>query len=178
MLLLLRMCRVFMFIAGEQKWARKTNLDWKGVTPFAQACNVYNGDSESILRAVRMVFQLECKESVKFCCTETHVGVTFDWLLHMHGCHMKDKWLVKITFQKGQELAKLSKHKARNLREREVQDAQGQLGWEERKTKNWEWAGREFIFLYTAVHSTSPALHNHRLLLVFIYFFLIYGFSM
>ena len=121
MLLLLRMCRVFMFIAGEQKWASKTNLDWKVVTPFVQACDVYNGDSKSILRAARMVFQLECKESVKCYCTETHVGVTFDWLLHTHGCHMKDKWHVKMKFRKGQELAKLSKRKARNLREREVQ---------------------------------------------------------
>ena len=31
--------------AGEQKRARKTNLDWKGVAPFAQARDIYNGDS-------------------------------------------------------------------------------------------------------------------------------------
>ena len=68
---------------------RKTNLDGKGVTPSAQVRDVYDGDS--ILRAARMIFQLECKESVECYCTETHVGVTFDWLLHTHGCHMKNK---------------------------------------------------------------------------------------
>ena len=55
-----------------------------GVTPFAQAPDVYNGDWKSILR----VFQLGRKESVECYCTEKHVskhGVTFDWLLHTHG---------------------------------------------------------------------------------------------
>ena len=54
---------------------------------------MYNGDSKSILRAARMIFQLECTESVECYCTESHMGkhgVTFDWLLHTHGCHMKD----------------------------------------------------------------------------------------
>ena len=66
-----------------------------GVTPFAQAPDVYNGDWKSILR----VFQLGRKESVECYCTEKHVskhGVTFDWLLHTHGWHVKDKWHVKV----------------------------------------------------------------------------------
>ena len=44
-------------------------------------------------------------------------GVTFDWLLHTHGSHVKDTWHVKVKFRKGQDPAKLSKCKARNLRE-------------------------------------------------------------
>ena len=55
-------------VAGEQKRTRKTNLDWKGVTPFAQARDIDNG---SILRVARMIFQLECEESVECYCTET-----------------------------------------------------------------------------------------------------------
>ena len=111
------------FLAGEQKWARKTNLDWKGVTPFAQVRDLYNGESKSILRATRTIFQLECKESVECYCSETHVGkhgVTFDWLLHTHGWKTSDTWKWN---SKGQELGKLSKRKARNRREREMQDA-------------------------------------------------------
>ena len=64
----------------EQKWACKSSLDWKGVTPSAQTCDVYNDDSKSILRAARM---LECKESVECHCTETHVGGHF-WLAVTH----------------------------------------------------------------------------------------------
>ena len=125
-------------------------------------CASYNGDSKSILRATRIIFQLECKESVECYCTETQVGVTFDWLLHMHACHMKDK------FWKGQELAKPSKCKARNLRGQIflLQDAQGQQGLEERKATNGVQCGRKSNFLCTAVPSTWPILHNHWLLLV------------
>ena len=154
---------------SKQKGAHKSNLVWKGVTLFAQTCAVYNGDSKSISRAAR-IFQLECKESVECYCTEMHMGkhgVTFDWLLHTHGYHVKDKWHMKVKFQKGQELAKLSKHKARNLWwEREMQDAQRQLGSEERKAKNGEQGERKCNFVYTAVPSTLPALHNHYWLLL------------
>ena len=64
-----------------------------------------------------MIFQLEYKESGMLLYWNAHGkhGVTFDWLLHTYGCHVKDKWHVKVKFQKGQELAKLSKHKARNV---------------------------------------------------------------
>ena len=50
-----------------------------------------------------------------------------------------------------------------------MQDAKGQLGSEKRKakkTKNGEQDGRKCNFLYTAVPSTSPTLHNHQLPLV------------
>ena len=92
---------------SKLKQARKTNLDWKGVTPFVQARDIlYNGDSKSILRAAR-IFQLECKESVECYCTETHMGVTFDWLAVTQAwlTHVKDKQHVKMKFQKGQELS-------------------------------------------------------------------------
>ena len=71
-----------------------------------------------------MIFQLECKEYVECYCTE------------MHGWNMKDKWHEKVKCWKGQELAKLSKDKARNVWEHEMQDAQGQLASKERKATN------------------------------------------
>ena len=71
-----------------------------------------------------MIFQLECKEYVECYCAE------------MHGWNMKDKWHEKVKCWKGQELAKLSKHKARNVWEHEIQDAQGQLASKERKATN------------------------------------------
>ena len=37
----------FGIIVDEQKRTRKPKLDWKGFTPFAQARDVYNGDSKS-----------------------------------------------------------------------------------------------------------------------------------
>ena len=128
---------------GEQKWAPKTNIDWKGVTPFAQVHDVYNGDSKSILIGARIIFQLECKEFLECYFAEMHMGVTFDWLLHTHGCHMKDKWHVKVKFWKGKELTKLSKCKARNLQECKRQDAQ--LGSEERKAKVGEEGKRKSV---------------------------------
>ena len=139
---------------GLQKQAHKTNLGWKGVTPSAQACKLY-------IMATQSQFwepQLKCKESVEYYCTEMHMGVTCDWLLHMHGCHVKDKWHVKMKFCKGQGLAKASKCKARKLWEQIflLQDAQGQLGLEERKAKNGEQGGRKCNLLYTAVRSMSP----------------------
>ena len=63
-----------------------------------QARKVYDGDSKSILSAAR-TFQLDCKEFVECYCTEMHVGVTFNWLLHTHGCHVKDKRHVKMKFR-------------------------------------------------------------------------------
>ena len=71
---------------------------------------------------------------------------------------------MKMKFRKGQELAKLSKHKARNLQEQIflLQDAQGQLGSEERKAKKQGVGWKKMqLSLNTAVPSTSPALHNH-----------------
>ena len=48
-----------------------------------------------------------------------------------------------------------------------LEDAQGQLGSEERKARNGEQGGiSQCNLLYTAVPSTSPALHCHWLLLV------------
>ena len=75
-------------IADEQEWALKTDLDWEDVTPFVQARHMYNGDSKSILRAVRMIFQLECKECY---CTEMHVASMGSLLI---GCytHMAVRW--------------------------------------------------------------------------------------
>ena len=64
-------------------------------------------------------------------------------------------------------VAKPSKNiKQRNLQEQIflLQDAQEQLGSEERKAKNGEQGGRKCSFLYTAVSRTSPALHDRRLL--------------
>ena len=101
----------------EQKRAHKTNFDWKDVTS-AQARNVCNGNSKSILRAVRMIFQLGYKESVECYYTEMHVENMRSLLI---GCytHMAAMWKTSDTWkwnsEKGQELAKLSKGKARNL---------------------------------------------------------------
>ena len=64
-------------------------------------------------------------------------------------------------------VAKPSKNiKQRNLQEQIflLQDAQEQLGSEERKAKNREKGGRKCSFLYTAVSCTLPALHDRRLL--------------
>ena len=74
--------------------------------------------------------------------------------------HVKDKWHVNVKFRKGQDLAKLSKRKARNLREREMQDAQERLGSEGRKAKNGEKGGRKCnmsfsIQLFLAVARTA-----------------------
>ena len=165
----------------EQKRARKTNFDWKDVTSSAQARNVCNGDSKSILRAVRMIFQLGYKESVECYYTEMHVESMRSLLI---GCytHMAAMWKTSDTWkwnsEKGQELAKLSKGKARNLWEHKMQDAQWQLGSEERKAQNGEQGGRKCNFPYRAVPSTSSTLHNHWLLLVylFIYLFISAGF--
>ena len=75
---------------------------------------------------------------------------------------------MKVKFQKGQELAKLSKCNARNLWEHDhavriflLQDAQGQLGLEERKAEK-RGARWKKMQLSLAVPSMPPALHNHQ----------------
>ena len=87
------------------------------------------------------------------------------WLAVTHAWLSRERQVTRESeIPKSQELAK--QHKAWNLREREMQDTQAQLGSEERRAKNGEQGGRKCYFLYTAVPSTSPALHNHWLLLV------------
>ena len=60
---------------------------------------------------------------------------------------------MKVKFRKGQELAELSNHKARNLGEGEMQYAQGQLGSEERKARNGEGGGRHTNDSYIMKHA-------------------------
>ena len=60
---------------------------------------------------------------------------------------------MKVKFRKGQELAELNNHKARNLGEGEMQYAQGQLGSEERKARNGEEGGRHTNDSYIMKHA-------------------------
>ena len=142
---------------GLQKQAHNTNLGWKGVTPSAQACKLY-------IMATQSQFwepQLKCKESVEYYCTEMHMGVTCDWLLHMHGCHVKDKWHVKMKFCKGQELAKASKCKARKLREQMHRDS-----WDWRRERQKTSRVKEHATFSIQLFLARP----HWLLLVIIYY--------
>ena len=90
------------------------------------------------------------------------------WGSLLIGCYTRMAVTWKKNSEKGQELAKPSKCKARNLRGQIflLQDAQGQQGLEERKATNGVQCGRKSNFLCTAVPSTWPILHNHWLLLV------------
>ena len=98
-------------VAGEQKRTRKTNLDWKGVTPFAQARDVDNG-TQSRFWEPRWSSNWNARNLWNVIVLKRTWAsmVTFDWLLHMHGCHEKDKWHVKVKFRKSQELASWARH--------------------------------------------------------------------